>query len=114
MARDALGEIFTEQRGGRLVSVRRLIVARSAVEGILAEVSSAMKLSSASILRPLDASADGGLVTIVTETTEGRTLRGLLTTLELVSKKPKLELKQQLVVKEGEPKKLQLKLKKKR
>ncbi len=87
MAKDTLGEIFTEKRGGRLVQVRRLIVGRNAVEGILAEVSSATKLSHPLILRPLDASADGGLVTIVTETLEGRTLRGLLTTLAATGEK---------------------------
>ena len=81
MGRDALGEVYTEKRGGRLVLVRRVLVAEALAADVLAEVSGAMKLDSPAILRPLDASADGGLVTIISETLEGRTLRALLTTL---------------------------------
>ncbi len=87
MSKDALGEVFTETRGGRLVQVRRMLVAQSAVEAISAELSAAMKLEQPSILHPIDVKTDGGLVTVVTQATEGHTLRGLLTTLASTGEK---------------------------
>jgi len=81
MSRDALGEVFTETRGGRLVQVRRMLVGAGAADAIVAEVTAAMKLEAESILRPLEVRQDGGLVTVTSQTTEGHTLRGLLTTL---------------------------------
>ncbi|MBK7864016.1 MAG: PEGA domain-containing protein [Archangiaceae bacterium] len=87
MGKDALGEVFTEKRGGRLVQVRRMIVAQSAVAEVVAEATAAMSLSHASIVQPLEVKADGGLVTVVTEAIEARTLRGLLTTLASTGEK---------------------------
>jgi serine/threonine-protein kinase len=87
VAKDALGELITEKRGSRLVTVRRMAIAPEAIDAVLAEVTAAAKLSSPSILRPIDASVSGGVVTIVSETIEGRTLRGLLTTLATTGEK---------------------------
>src|SRR3954447_1612575 len=64
-----------------------MLVAQGAADEIAAEVSAAMTLSHAAILQPIDVKVDGGLITVVTEAIDGRTLRGLLTTLAATGEK---------------------------
>jgi hypothetical protein len=87
VAKDALGEVFTERHGGRVVQVRQMSVAPGAIEEIAAEARAAMTLSHVAILQPIEVNAVGGLVTVVTEALDGRTLRGLLSTLATTGEK---------------------------
>ncbi|MBI3181350.1 MAG: protein kinase [Myxococcales bacterium] len=87
VARDALGELWTEKRGRRVVTVRRLNLPPPIAEQVSRDTAAAAKLTHDNILRPLEVGESKNKLQIVYEMTEGRTLRALLTTLAATGEK---------------------------
>jgi hypothetical protein len=86
-ARDALGEIWTEERGSHTVMVRRIPLPPEICAEVEQDVTLAAGLSSQTVLRPIEVGERKGTVQIVYEAVSGRTLRDVLTSLAARNRK---------------------------